>query len=58
VFCSIERAWAVAPTSKRICENFIMLSFFLDKNIAAQGITVKDKALRHGQRKARHRTWE
>jgi hypothetical protein len=48
----------VAPTSKRICENFIMLSFFLDKNIAAQGITVKDKALRHGQRKARHRTWE
>jgi hypothetical protein len=58
VFGSIERAWAVAPSSKRICENILMLPFVLDKAIAAQGTTVEDEALRHGRRKAKHRTWE
>jgi hypothetical protein len=58
VFRSIERAWAVAPTSKRICEDILMPPFVLDKIIAAQGTTVEDEALRHGRRKAKHRTWE
>jgi hypothetical protein len=48
----------VAPTSKCICEDILMPPFVLDKIIAAQGTTVKDKALRHGRRKAKHRTWE
>jgi len=58
VFRSIERAWAVAPTSKRICEDILMPTFVLEKIIAAQGTTVEDEALRHGRRKAEHRTWE
>jgi hypothetical protein len=58
MFRSIERAWAVAPTSKRIFEGTLMLPFVLDKIIAAQGATVEDEALRHGRRKAKHRTWE
>jgi hypothetical protein len=58
VLRSIERAWAVAPTSKRICEGILMPPFVLDKIIAAQGNTVKDEALRQGRRKAKHRTWE
>jgi hypothetical protein len=58
VFQSIERAWAVAPTSKRICEDILMPPFVLDKIIAAQGSTVEDGALRQGRRKAKHRTWE
>jgi hypothetical protein len=58
VFRSIERAWAVAPTSKRICGDILMLPFVLDKFIAAQGTTVENKPLRHGRRKANHRTWE
>jgi hypothetical protein len=35
-----------------------MIPFVLDKIIAAQGTTVEDEALRHGRRKAEHRTWE
>ena len=58
VFRSIERAWVEAPTSKRICEDILILPFVLDKIIAAQGTTVEDEALRHGRRKAKHRTWE
>jgi hypothetical protein len=58
VFRSIERAWAVAPTSKRICEDILMLPFVLRKIIAAQGTIVEDNALRHGRCKAKHRTWE
>ena len=45
MFRSIERAWAVAPTSKRICGDILMLPFVLDEIIAAQGTTVEDKAL-------------
>jgi hypothetical protein len=58
MFRSIERAWTVAPTSKRICEDILMLPFVLDKVIAAQGTTVEGEVLRHGRRKAKHRTWE
>jgi hypothetical protein len=58
VFRIIERAWAVAPTSKRICEDMLMPPFVLDKTIAAQGTTVEGEALRHGRRKAKHRTLE
>jgi hypothetical protein len=58
VFRSIERAWAVAPTSKRICEDILMPPFVLRKIIAAQGTIVEDNALRHGRCKAKHRTWE
>jgi hypothetical protein len=52
VFRSIERAWAVAPPSKRICEGILMPPFVLGKNISAQGATVEDEALRNGRRKA------
>ena len=58
VFRSIERAWAVAPTSKRICEDILMPPFVLRKIIAAQGTTVEDEALRHGRRKAKNRARE
>ena len=58
MFRSIERAWAVAPTSKRICEDILMLPFVLEKIIAAQGTTVEDEALRDGRRKAKRRTCE
>jgi hypothetical protein len=58
VLRSIERAWALAPTSKRVCEDILMLPFVLDKIIAAHGTTVEDEALRHGRHKAKHRTWE
>jgi hypothetical protein len=57
VFRIIERAWAVAPTSKRICEDILMLPFVLEKILAAQDTTVEDRALRHGRHKAKHRTW-
>jgi hypothetical protein len=56
-FRSIERAWAVAPTSKRICEDIPMPPFVLGKIIAAQGTTVEDEALQQRRRKAKHRTW-
>jgi len=50
VFSSIERAFSVAPTSKRIVEDIIALPMVLDKIIEYKGCVVPDEALRHGRR--------
>ena len=55
---SIERAFAVAPTSKRIFEDILALPFVLERVIEAKGAFVPDEALRHGRRLAKHSTWE
>lgn len=60
VFRSIERAFAVAPTSKRIAEDILALRqpLVLDIFIEYEGCMVPDEALRHGRRLAKHKTWE
>jgi hypothetical protein len=58
VFRSIERAFAVAPTSKRIVEDILALPLVLDRIIEYEGCVVPDEALRHGRRLANHKTWE
>lgn len=56
VFSSIERAFTVAPTSKRIVQDIIGLPMVLDKIIEYEGCVVPDEALRHGRRLENH--WE
>jgi hypothetical protein len=58
VFRSIERAFAVAPTSKRIVEVILVLPMVLDRIIEHNGIVVEDEALRHGRHLDKHKTWE
>jgi hypothetical protein len=58
VFRSIERAFAVAPTSKRVVEDILALPMVLDRIIEHKGTVVEDEALRHGRRLAKHKTWE
>jgi hypothetical protein len=55
VFRSIERAWDVAPTSKRIVEDILALPRVLSKIIEYEGCVVPDEVLRHGRRAAK---WE
>jgi len=55
VFRSIERAWDVAPTSKRIVEDILALPRVWSKIIEYKGCVVPDEVLRHGRRAAK---WE
>jgi len=55
VFRSTERAWAVAPSSKRIVEDILALPRVLSKIIEYEGCVVPDEVLRHGRRAAK---WE
>jgi hypothetical protein len=50
VFSSMERAWVVAPTSKRIVEDITGLPRILEKIIEFKGCVVPDEGLRHGRR--------
>jgi len=50
VFRSIERAWTVAPSSKRIVEDTFALPRVLFKIIEVEGCVVPDEVLRHGRR--------
>jgi hypothetical protein len=56
VFRSIERAFAVSPTSKRIVEDILALPMVLGRIIERKGTVVEDEALRHGRRLAKHKT--
>ena len=56
VFSCIERAFSVAPTSKRIVEDILALPMVLDRIIENEGCVVPDEALRHGRRLQNH--WE
>jgi hypothetical protein len=58
VFRSIERAFAVAPTSKRVVEDTLALPMVLGRIIEHKGTVVEDEALRHGRRLAKGKTWE
>ena len=58
VFRSIERAFAVAPTSKRVVEDILALPMVLGRIIEYKGTVVEGEALRHGRRLAKHQTWE
>jgi hypothetical protein len=58
VLRSVERAFAVAPTSKRIVEDILVLPMALDRIIEHKGIVVEDEALRHGRRLSKHKTSE
>jgi hypothetical protein len=61
VFRSIERAWTVAPTSKRIAEDvedFLALPHVLSKIIENKGRVVPDEVLRHGRRAAKWEAFE
>ena len=58
VFRSIERSFAVAPTSKRVVEGILALPMVLDRIIEHKGTVVEDEALRHRRRLAKHKTWE
>lgn len=49
VLRSIQRAFTVAPSSKRIVEDILALPFVLDKIIGNSGTVVPDEALRHGR---------
>jgi hypothetical protein len=52
----IKRAFAVAPSSKRIVEDILVMGLVLDKIIAAEGCVVPDEDMRHGRR-ARAAEW-
>ena len=56
VFRCIERAFSVAPSSKRIVEDILVLDLVLDKIIEAEGCVVPDEDMRHGRR-ARATEW-
>jgi len=58
VLRSIERAFAVAPTSKRIVEDSFALPMALGRIIEHKGTVVEDEALRHRRRLAKQKTWE
>ena len=58
LFRSIERAWTVAPTSKRIVEDILALPRVLSKIIEYKGCVVPDEILRHGRRAAKWETSE
>jgi len=58
VFRSIERAFAVAPTSKRVVEDILALPMVLGRIIEYKGTVVEDEALRHVRHLAKHKTWE
>jgi hypothetical protein len=58
VFQSIERAWTVAPTSKRIVEDTLALPGVLSKIIEYKGCVVPGEVLRHGRRAAKWETSE
>jgi hypothetical protein len=58
VLRSIERAWTVAPTSKRIVEDILVLPRVLSKIIEYKGCVVPDEVLRHGRRAAKWETSE
>jgi hypothetical protein len=49
----IKRAFAVAPSSKRIVEDILVMGLVLDKIIAAEGCVVPDEDMRHGRRARR-----
>jgi hypothetical protein len=57
VFSCIERAFTVAPSSKRIVEDILVLELVIDKIIAAEGCVVPDEDMRHGRR-ARAAEWK
>ena len=50
VALSLRRAWEVAPTSERICEDVKGFENALDRVIEAKGTIVPDLALRSGRR--------
>jgi hypothetical protein len=50
VALSLRRAWEVAPTSERICEDVKGFENALDRIIEAKGTIVPDLALRSGRR--------
>jgi hypothetical protein len=54
----IERAFAVAPTSKSIVEDIPALPMVLGNIIENKGTVVEDVAQRHGWRLAKHKTLE
>jgi len=54
----IERAYAAAPTSKRIVEDTLVLPMVLDRIIEHKDTVVEDEALRHGRCLAKQKTWE
>jgi hypothetical protein len=54
VFRCIERAFAVAPTSKRVVEDILALPMVLGRIIEHKGTVVKDEELRHGRCLAKH----
>ena len=54
VLRSIERAFAVSPTSKRTVEDILALPMVLDMIIEHKGTVVEGEALRHRRRLAKH----
>jgi hypothetical protein len=58
VLRSIERAFAVFPTSKRIVKGILALPMVLGRIIEHKGTVVEGEALRHERRLAKHKTWE
>ena len=58
LFRRIERAWTVAPTSKRIVEDILALPLVRSKIIEYKGCVVPDEVLRHGRRAAKWETSE
>jgi hypothetical protein len=57
VFRSIERAFAVAATSKRIVKGILVLPLVLGRTTEHNGIVLKGAALRHGRHLAKHKAW-